>query len=389
MRRHLRRLVTTICICGVGLAFAPAADACTGTPVTPSEDLSAVVAAGAVGQTFCLADGTYALSTPVRPKDGQTIQAERPRGATIDGQGVVVDAIVSSAAGVSIIDVRVRGATDIGVELRGASNLVQNVESFENAHKGLQLNGNGSRVEGGYFHHNLVYGVGANGGAARTLAIDQSWSDVEVAYNRLGGVCNGDSGGSKFVRTTRLSLVRGNFHHNNCVGIWFDINNVNPVVQSTESSDNGNGLICEISYGCLFADNRVFRNTGGGIIVRSSPDVEIRGNALAGNSLSSGTGDLMLYGATRTDHMDPGFPPHLTRNAYVHHNTVQGSRFGVISNNDPNPAALFDPTSNRFVANDYDAPNCTRGGYWRWNGSRNWKRWQAVPQDSDPESSCI
>jgi parallel beta-helix repeat protein len=386
----MRRLLTLLVICGAGLAFAPAAHACTGTPVTPADNLSAVVAAGAAGQTFCLADGTYAISSPVQPKAGQTIQAENPRGATIDANGVAADGIFSSAAGVSIVDVRVRGATDIGVELRGASNLVQNVESFENAHKGLQLNGNGSRVQGGYFHHNLVYGVGANGGSARTLAIDQSWSDVEVAYNRLGGICNSDSGGSKFVRTTRLALVRGNFHHNNCVGIWLDINNVNPVVQSTESSDNvGNGLICEISYGCLFADNRVFRNTGGGIIVRSSSDVEIRGNTLAGNSVGSSVGDLMLYGSTRTDHMDAGLPPHLTRGNFVHHNTVQGSRFGVISTNDPNPAALFDPTSNRFVGNDYDAPNCTRGGYWRWNGSKKWLQWRAVPQDGDAEASCI
>jgi hypothetical protein len=360
---------------------------CAGTVVTPAQNLVAVVAAGAIGETFCLADGRYRVKQSVKPKQGQAIMAQTPRGALIDGQGVVNNVVYSTDAGVTVVDVRVTGGRNDGIYLTGAGSAVVNVESFGNARKGLNFNSNAGRVSGGSYHHNGVYGVSSVRG------VDQVWSGVEVSYNRLGGSCDGASGGSKFAETVRLHLVGSNFHHNQCNGIWFDINNADPVIQGNSSSDNqGIGIVCEISFRCLILENDIRRNGGAGIIVRGSSDVEIARNLLVGNQTSNGgNGDLVLYGVNRTDYPTP-LGPHLTRRNVVHHNTVISTtrtpKVGVINTADPDPSALFDPASNVFRANDYDVPRC-EATVFKWSGSLTWSVWRSVPQDADEESSCM
>jgi hypothetical protein len=359
---------------------------CAGTRVTPRDDLAAVVENGASGERFCLVGGRYRVTRSIKPKERQAIVAESRGGALIDGQGTATDVIASPEARVTIDGVRVTGARYDGIRLSGADSAVVEVESFRNGRRGLTLNGERSRVVGGHYHHNAVYGVGSVRG------VDQVWAGVEVSHNRLGRPCDGASGGSKFVQTERLQLRESHFHHNNCNGIWLDINNEDSLVQSNTSSHNqGNGIVCEISYGCLIFDNEVRRNGFAGILVRGSPDVEIAGNVVVANQTSDGgNGDLVLYGVDRTDFPSPR-GPHLTRRNRVHHNTVVSTtrtpKIGVIDAGDPDPRALFDRQSNVFQGNNYDVPSCG-AALFKWTRSLSWSGWRSIPQDADEDGSC-
>jgi hypothetical protein len=355
-------------ICTTGVAQAATVN------LTPSQNLASAVAAAPNGTTFVLANGTYNSGT-VKPKAGQTIQAADPRGATVNGGGG--DVIFSTASDVSLDGVKVTGGTD-GVKLLGANATISNVEVFGNARKGLVVHGDGSRVTDSYIHHNGVYGINSIRGT------NQVWDELEVSHNRLNGACDGASGAMKFVYTRNVTLRNSNFHDNGCNGIWYDISNVGGVIENNRSINNdGSGIIYEISYSGKILGNTSTDNTKAGIIVRSSPDVEIAYNTVRGNSLNSGTGDLVLYGANRTDHREPGLPAHLTRGNYVHHNTVLGSKFGVINTGDPQPSALFDAESNRFVSNTWDIPSASSRAF-KWNGqSLTFAQWRAVGQDGD------
>jgi parallel beta-helix repeat protein len=62
-----------------------AAPACEGTAVAPVDDVVAIVAAGAPGETFCLADGVHRVTAPIVLRRGQTLAGATPLGATING----------------------------------------------------------------------------------------------------------------------------------------------------------------------------------------------------------------------------------------------------------------------------------------------------------------
>jgi parallel beta-helix repeat protein len=497
-RRHMGRgsraaIRISVTMAGLGLAgvaVPPEADAaCAGTAVSPTQDLAAVVAAGAVGETFCLRDGQHRLTAAVIAKQGQTIKAKNRRRATIiasrrltgwtralpngwratvpglaettnggapgdelaqpeelyredvvqnaaflekigvtlsDGTTVgaalstlgpgesfvdyqadavyvgsdptgraleltsLTDAIQSTAPSVRVIGVRVKGANAAGIRLIGADALVDDVEVLLNSDRGIRLNGDRSRLEDSYIHHNGVFGVNSSFSTGAVFA------RLEVAYNdqkgmrSRAGVCNA-SGGSKFSETVAFTLLDSSFHHNLCNAVWFDINNTGAVVQGVRATDNtGGGIVYEISYDGTITGNTISRNTEYGVLVRGSSGVEIASNRISGNGarLPAG-GDLVLLGVNRLDHPSP-LGPHLTRDNDVHHNTVASTtKVGVISKADPDPAALFDPTSNRFRANDYDVASCTTGTTFQWNGPQTWTQWRAVPQDADAEASCV
>jgi parallel beta-helix repeat protein len=293
--------------------------------------------------------------------------------------------IFTSAAGVTLSGIRVTGGVDHGVRLLGAQSVVENVEAFANG-VGGKVNGTGSRVTDVYSHHNTRYGIAAQDGTGIVIA------NVRVEYNRSNGTCDGASGGSKFVETTDMVIRDSQFDHNNCAGIWFDINNVRPLAEGNRVvATTGEGLVCEISYECRFLRNTVLDSTCGGIVNRGSPDTEIAHNTVRGNSRNCGQGDLVLYGAFRTDFPHP-LGPHVTRRNHVHDNIIQvNAKVGVVlgDTGDPDPSALFDAATNRFRSNHYDARSCSTGGWFRWNGSRTWSQWRAIPQDNDPAASCV
>jgi hypothetical protein len=360
--------LATSAVCTTGVAQAATVN------VTPSQNLASAVAAAPNGTTFVLANGTYKTGT-VKAKAGQTIEAASPGGATITGGGG--DVIFSTASDVSLSGVKVTGGAD-GVKLLGANATISDVEVYGNAGKGVVVHGDGSHVTKSYIHHNGTYGINSIGGT------NQVWDELEVSENSLSGTCNGARGAMKFVNTRNVALTNSYFHDNGCNGIWYDINNVGGLIENNRSINNdGSGIIYEISYSGKILRNTTTDNTNAGIIVRSSPDVEIAYNTVRANSLNSGAGDLVLYGTNRTDHREPDLPAHLTRNNYVHHNTVTGSKVGVINTGDPQPSALFDAKSNRFASNSWDIPSTSSKAF-KWNAqSLTFSQWRALGQDAD------
>lgn len=196
----------------------------------------------------------------------------------------------------------------------------------------------------------------------------------EIAYNNASGYDFAwEGGGSKFVETRGL-VVRGNHvHHNIGPGLWTDISNIDTLYEENLVENNvSTGIFHEISYSAIIRNNKVFNNAleagrhryafvfGAGILVYSSPDVEVYGNTVAGNW--NGIAGLMhdrgsgLYGRWE-----------LT-NLYVHDNDVemsyhsdgvgpQGERgvwglSGVVQ--DGGQTFVFDSASNnRFESNHY------------------------------------
>jgi hypothetical protein len=188
-----------------------------------------------------------------------------------------------------------------------------------------------------------------------------------------------ESGGLKITWSQRTIVRNNSAHANNGVGIWFDIDNVNPDVYGNVCTDNyADGLRFEISFGAKIHDNIISGNgyryatEGGrgadtsmfavaGINVNSSPDVEVYNNTIGANQ--NGISLQMRNRGLSAS----GLGPRDLHNCYVHHNTIEmttGTAFGegVSGLNtlsvDPDLYYLGEK-NNRFDYNNYIVPSIT------------------------------
>ena len=143
-----------------------------------------------------------------------------------------------------------------------------------------------------------------------------------------------ERGGTKFAETTNIQLINNYVHHNDGPGLWADLNAKDMLfANNTVIGNTKAGIYYEISYDAVIRDNYLEGNGlgfdpwlwGGGIVISSSPNVQIYGNTLVNN------GDGI--GAVEQDRSrDPArFGPLVIANLHVHHNTVtmsQGSERG-------------------------------------------------------------
>jgi parallel beta-helix repeat protein len=209
----------------------------------------------------------------------------------------------------------------------------------------------------------------------------------ELAYNNTAGFTTGwEAGATKFTRTNGL-VVRGNFsHHNGGPGLWTDIDNINTLYENNRVEDNDwRGIFHEISYKAVIRNNICRRNgfknplpnvapvDGAGILVSSSPNVEIYGNTIEGNR----TG----IGALQTNRGSGAYGVHETSSLNVHDNTVvqpTGLAAGIVQNVGSN--AVYTSKNNRFTHNSYDLGPNTR--YFRWmNADRMTQEWKGYGND--------
>jgi hypothetical protein len=178
----------------------------------------------------------------------------------------------------------------------------------------------GGQVLGNHLHHNGQLGLGGTGD-------DQLVAGNEIDHNNTAGFSPlWEAGGTKWAWTRHL-VVRGNrSHHNQGPGLWTDINNVDTLYEgNTVHANASHGIFHEISYHAVIRNNRVTDNGrpdrlsgwgGAGIRIAASPDVEVYGNVLAGNS-----NGIILLQQRRTDWPSP-YGPHELRDVEVRDNDV-------------------------------------------------------------------
>ena len=238
--------------------------------------------------------------------------------------------------------------------------------------------GSGARVIGNHVHHNGQLGIGGGWGSGVDIVIDGN----EIAYNNTAGFdASWEAGGAKFAGTTDL-VVRNNYvHHNNGPGLWTDTDNVNTLYDRNISDDNARmGILHEISYAAVIRDNTVRRNGfgfpnwiwGAGILVASSPDVEISGNWVEENADG--------IGAVQQARGSGPHGPYQVRNLHVHDNVVRMSQGWTGMVQDVGDTTCFTSCNNRFEQNRYHLGLESR--YFNWmNFERSESEWRSYKLD--------
>jgi parallel beta-helix repeat protein len=254
--------------------------------------------------------------------------------------------------------------------------IVQDNEFRWNHGMGLRV-GNGMRALRNKVHHNGQLGMGGK-------TVNGLVEGNEIAYNNtLRFDRNWEAGGTKFAFTSGL-VVRNNYvHHNHGMGLWTDIDNINTLYEGNRAEDNDNcGIFHEVSYAAIIRNNTARRNgfgagvgwmDGAGILVSSSPNVEVYGNTISGNRNG--------ITAIQTNRGSGAYGPHLTSNLYVHDNTITMARgvTGVAQNVWTD--LVFTSQNNRFRHNTYYLSTASPFAWL--NANRTEAQWKAYGQDRD------
>ena len=141
--------------------------------------------------------------------------------------------------------------------------------------------GEGMHVTGGSFNHNGQMGMGGEGSGAII-------ENVEIAFNNYAAFSwNWEAGGTKFVRSKKLTVRNACVHHNIGPGLWTDIDNIDVLYEGNIVFENkGDGIKHEISYKAVIRNNIAARNGSGKdnwlwgsqILIQNSPNVQVYGN---------------------------------------------------------------------------------------------------------------
>lgn len=352
----------------------------TAISIHPGESIQAKVDASPAGTEFVIKAGRHVRQSVV-PKDGNAFIGET--GAVLDGEGAVIHAFSGSADDVVIkglIIERYAPGSQKHAVYGGTSAgwLVEGNEFRHNDGGGLHT-GRKMRVLRNHFHHNAQMGLGGDGDSVVVEGNEIAYNNYQKAYDY-----GWEAGGAKFVRTRWLTL-RDNYVHDNWGhGLWIDIDCWTTLIENNRAENNAAaGIFVEISYVAVIRNNTARGNgydaswlDGAGILVNSSPDVEIHGNTLSGNrngiialEADRGTGD---YG------------PYIVRNLHVHDNDVDvsgGGATGIAIYGSGTPTDVFSSTrENRFVHNTYRLG--TNPDPFTWNDDRLTEaEWRALGMD--------
>jgi hypothetical protein len=342
----------------------------------PGDNVSAKVDGAPTGATFWFTAGTY-KGVSVKPKSGQTFIGEK--GAILDGGGKAY-AFRSGASNVTIEGLVIEryrpGSKEAAIHPEGAQNwLVRSNEIRYNGEIGVKAY-HGWRIIGNNIHHNGRYGVQGSGDG---ILVEGN----EIAYNSTDYGATGESGGTKFVNTTKLVLRNNHVHHNYGNGLWVDINNVNALIEGNAVIANYKaGINLEISCGGTIRNNRVEGNSfkdphaswmsGSAILVSNTPNVTVTGNRLSGNAKG--------IGAIHWDHPNrksvKACSPEL-RNLKVTGNTI-AQKTGPAAGLDAkiNTDQVWSSWGNTFANNTYQLSGDSR---FRWGGGWvSFEEWKAA-----------
>jgi parallel beta-helix repeat protein len=234
-----------------------------------------------------------------------------------------------------------------------------------------------SRITSNHVHHNGQLGIGAWN--SERLLVEAN----EINHNNFAGFdTSWEAGGTKFSWSRDLIARNNLVHHNQGKGLWTDGDNLNTLYEGNTTAHNSNhGIFHEISYAAIIRNNISRWNGWHGIVVASSPNVEIYGNTVGDN------GRTQIFG--RQDFLGQmgRYGVRELSNLYVHDNTItapanDGGAAGLL----PQNAAAGDATyytrkNNRFVHNTYDLRNATASPFvWMFRTIAP-SQWQAHDQD--------
>ena len=200
----------------------------------------------------------------------------------------------------------------------------------------IRLNhGMGLRI-GDYMwvYHNHIYDNGqlGMGGTGKNVSVQNN----EIYYNNYAGYQYNTAGGSKFCRCYNLKIQYNNVHNNHGPGLWTDIDNDYVLLEHNTTAHNVvAGIFIEISYNETVRYNYIANDGsdprgssiwwGAGILVNSSPNVQIYGNTVK---------DCMNgIGAIQTARSSGAYGPYLVKNLSVHGNAITqatGTAEGIV-----------------------------------------------------------
>jgi hypothetical protein len=266
---------------------------CTGTRVSPGDNLSAVAASESPGTTFCIHDGKYSVGRPILLQSGDSFiglysDASRPVVST-DRAKEIFDGLYEVAGlpdgsppyvadRVRIEGLRVTGAVggercspECGRGIGGGKNLtVVDVRSDHNANQGIGGTQSGLLVEGS--------------------VLDYNGSEPFLDFDGHGSAAGVKSVNSMTVRNTRV-------YANAWTGIWCDRGCAPFTVENVTSNRNGkSGLQCELSNGPATISNSTIESNGwsesayghkgiviAGIVIAAAQNLEVYGNTFGYN----------------------------------------------------------------------------------------------------------
>ena len=255
-----------------------------------------------VGSLAEVKDGTWYYDQGSRT----AYLSKSPAGAKVE-MSSTAQAIRGEADNVTLKNITVEkyaSAAQTGaIDIDGDGWSVEHVTARFNHGVGLVL-GRGTTVTGGHYNDNGQVGIGAwKADGAKVVG-------VEAARNNYAGFDTfWDAGGLKITESTGVTVKDSYIHHNNGVGLWFDIDMKNVLVENNTIALNKQvGLAYEISWDAVIRNNDFIRNgtpepgqpgnwlVGAQLGIQNSSNVQVYGNSM---EAANGAGGIALLHENR------------------------------------------------------------------------------------------
>ncbi len=273
---------------------------CNGTDVPSGSDLQQMIDQHATSTIFCLAEGTYRVSSALRPSEGMQLIGAGIEKTYLEGTGarIIVDA--KGAADVLIAHMDISGARgnlacrpSCGSGFRGGpNNSVTFVRLHDNVNHGIGGSEQGLVVENSILDHNGSQPFtgccagGIKGGIGFTIR------DSKVFANIGNGIwCDSGCPGG-------LEAIGNSIFDNTRSGIRYEVSQGGATV-SGNTIDNNDlsgepgahaGIAVIASKGAVITRNTIGDNNGHAIVIRDTPrgdseKVRIEDNEIQGQTI--------------------------------------------------------------------------------------------------------
>jgi parallel beta-helix repeat protein len=269
----------------------------------------------------------------------------------------------------------------IDVQSDGSGWVVQENE-IRQAHGAAVRSDAAITIRSNKLHHNGQEAIRLNGGSGSLVEGNAIYGNNTVGYD-----AGWEAGGAKFLMTDSLTVRNNTVYDNQGAGLWTDGSNNNTVYDGNKVYDNtGQGIMHEISYAATIANNTVYGNGlgfdtwlwGGQILVSNSPNVEIYGNDV---TVPANGGDGIAV-VQSSDRGSGRLGAHVTSNVNVHHNTIHylGTKGSSGGGADIDRTRFFGTANNRFDHNTYVVGD-KEALLWEWRGARTWQGFREQGQE--------
>jgi len=348
-----------------------------GVTVPAGGDVAAAVAAAAPGAVVCLAPGTYAVTSTIRPLSGQTLRGTGDTAPTLTckadycidgsggGTGVTVSNLVLQGAhvgdlrtsdGWTVTEVEATTAGEAGLKLQGANVIARNVYAVSDGRFGIVAKDASNLVI-----DNALVADSPN---------DPSFGNGFSSGLKLNGV-NGAS-----ISHTTVSDGGGG------ASIWLD-NNTQGFTLSSNTVERAahDAIRIEISCNGTLEGNTVAGAGNAGIDLYNAHDITVTSNNVSG----AGTWPIRMLGNGRSN--GPGGGACLDQGTYATvRNTAQGNRIELGGGDSVGVQQDGGVVANlSWTGNTYLAPSCGNTLWRWWSGSSAsdvpFSAWQSLGQD--------